>query len=71
LAKVYLKLPSRIGSIGHLDSKSSFKDATWAVAYGLCIWGIHAEESPEIDNSSLVFKKVWKKIVQGIKQFLP
>jgi len=71
IAKIYLKLPSRIGSIGHLDSKSSFKDATWAVSYGLCIWGLHVEESPEIDNSSLVIKKAWKKIIAGVKQFLP
>jgi cell division protein FtsA len=71
IAKVYLKLPSRIGSIGHLDSKSSFKDATWAVSYGLCIWGLHTEESPEIDNSSLVIKKFWKKIITNVKQFLP
>ncbi len=71
LAKVYLKLPSRIGSISHLDPKSSFKDATWAVAYGLCIWGIHAEESPLIDNSSIIIKKYWKKILGNIKQFLP
>lgn len=71
LAKVYLKLPSRIGSISHLDPKSSFKDATWAVAYGLCIWGIHAEESPQIDNSSIIIKKIWKRIIEKIKQFLP
>lgn len=71
LAKVYLKLPSRIGSIGHLDPKSSFKDATWAVAYGLCIWGIHSEESPELDTSSVFFKRLWKKTVDNLKQFLP
>lgn len=71
LAKVSLKLPSRIGSIGHLDSKSSFKDATWAVAYGLCLWGLHTEESPEIDNTGLVVKNLWKKISRGVKQYLP
>jgi len=71
MAKVALKLPSRIGSIGHLDSKSSFKDATWAVAYGLCIWGLHTEESPEIDTSSVVFRNLWKKISRGVKQYLP
>lgn len=71
MAKVCLKLPSRIGNIGHLDSKSSFKDATWAVAYGLCIWGLHTEEGPEIDHSTLILKKYWKKMVNLIKQFLP
>ena len=71
LAKVYLKLPSRIGSLNHIDPKSSFKDATWAVAYGLCIWGINSEESPELDNSSIFIKKFWRRLLQGIKQFLP
>jgi cell division protein FtsA len=71
LAKVYLKLPSRIGTLSHLDSKSSFKDATWAVAYGLCIWGLHSDEGPNIDNTSVFFKNTWKKILQTIKQFLP
>src|ERR1035437_7050335 len=51
IAKASLQMPSRIGTIGVLDGKSSFKDATWAVAYGLCIWGAHADESPEIDTS--------------------
>lgn len=71
MAKVALKLPSRIGTIGAVDIKSSFKDATWAVAYGLCIWGIHTEEDAEIDNSAIFFKNVWKKTVSLIKQFLP
>lgn len=70
MAKASLKLPSRIGSIG-LDSKSSFKDATWAVAYGLCIWGIHADEGPEIDNSSEIIKQSFRKIGRWFKQFLP
>lgn len=71
MAKVALKLPSRVGNIGVTDIKSSFKDATWAVAYGLCIWGVHAEEEADIDNSTLFFKNVWKKVVRGVKQFLP
>jgi len=71
MAKASLKLPSRIGSIGAVDGKSSFKDATWAVAYGLCIWGTHAEEGPEIDRSSEIIKQSWKKIGRWFKQFLP
>lgn len=71
MAKAALKLPSRIGSIGSLDGKSSFKDATWAVAYGLCIWGIHAEEGPEIDTSVEFMKNSWKATTRWFKQFLP
>lgn len=71
IAKTALKLPSRIGSISVLDGKSQFKDATWAVAYGLCIWGTQTEESPEIDQSKRFLEQTWKKIVRYIKQFLP
>ncbi|MDQ2932822.1 MAG: cell division protein FtsA [bacterium] len=71
LAKTALKLPSRIGSIVTSDSKSAFKDASWAVAYGLCIWGIHAEESPEIDTTSQLFRNIWKKIQRTVKNLLP
>jgi cell division protein FtsA len=71
LAKAALKLPSRIGSIGNMDGKSSFKDNPLSVAYGLCIWGIHAEETPEIDQTADFFRKFWKKIVRSIRQLLP
>jgi hypothetical protein len=66
-----LKLPSRIGSISFADGKSSFKDATWAVAYGLCIWGTHAEEGPDLDTSKQFFTHLWKRISRWFKQFLP
>lgn len=71
MAKVALKIPAKIGSIGALGDKSTFKDATWAVAYGLCIWGIHAEEGPEIDTSVLFLKNAWRASSRWFKQFLP
>ncbi len=71
MAKIALKLPSRIGTIGSIDNKSSFKDATWAVAYGLCIWGIHAEDGPEIDTSTQFVRHTSKVVGRWFKQFLP
>lgn len=71
MARASLKLPSRIGSLGLADNKSSFKDATWAVAYGLCIWGTHTEEGPEIDASTQFIKHSWKIVMRWFKQFLP
>ncbi|MFA6432265.1 MAG: cell division protein FtsA [Candidatus Paceibacterota bacterium] len=71
MAKVALKLPSRIGSIGAADGKSSFKDATWAVAYGLCIWGMSTEDGPELNRGPEVIKQFWKMLVRWFKQFLP
>jgi cell division protein FtsA len=71
IAKASLKLPSRIGTLTSLDTKQTFKDATWAVAYGLCIWGTHAEDGLEIDASSQFLKHAWKSTVRWFKQFLP
>lgn len=71
LAKASLKLPSRIGSIGTVDGKSSFKDNPLAVAYGLCIWGIHAEETPEIDTTKEFFVHLTKRVKRWVKQLMP
>ncbi len=71
LAKAALKLPSRIGSMGAIDGKSSFKDNPLSVAYGLCIWGAHADEGPDIDAAPDFFAQLSKRIGRTIKQFLP
>lgn len=40
LAKAVLKLPSRVGNLSAHDvSKLQLKDGSWAVAYGLTVWG--------------------------------
>jgi cell division protein FtsA len=70
LARSALKLPARIGTLG-TDTKQSIKDTTWAVAYGLCIWGIHADEGPEIDTTKEFFDNVRKVTVRWFKKFLP
>jgi cell division protein FtsA len=72
MARLALRLPSRIGTISDGSNKTSFKDGTWAVAYGLCIWGIHADEGGEIEgSSSKAFRSAGKAIVMWVKQFLP
>lgn len=71
LAKASLKIPARIGSINSDTTKSSPRDAVWAVAYGLTVWGIHTEEGPEIDTSMEFLKHGWKTTVRWFKQFLP
>lgn len=72
LAKNALRLPSRLGSVqlGSTDKQSS-RDSIWAVAYGLCILGAHADEEVPLDNSAQFFIKLWKGAVNWIKQFLP
>lgn len=71
-AKVALRLPARIGTI-HTSSheKESFKDSTWAVAYGLCILGINADEGPTLHGGAIALKKTKNTIIALFKQFLP
>ena len=71
MARIALKLPSRIGSISETGTKTSFKDGTWAVAYGLCIWGNHTNDGTEIDGTKIFFTNLWKAITRWLKQFLP
>ena len=72
LAKVSLKLPSRIGVVHlGLQEKQSYRDSTWAVAYGLCILGTHANEDTPIDSSARIFESSKKTIKAWLKQFLP
>ncbi len=67
VARAVLKLPSRKGTLLVAD-KSKVKDATWAVAYGLCLWGLTN------DNESSNFSTI-KESAHGLlgwfKQFLP
>lgn len=70
-AKSALSLPSRLGTFSFVREEKSFRDSTWAVAYGLCAFGTHADEDAPIDTSSLFFVKMWKAAVRWVKQFLP
>ncbi len=66
LARTHLKLPASIGST-RLGERS-LKDATWAVAYGLCVWG--ASDMPDtigIESAG----KAGRSILEWFKQFLP
>lgn len=71
VAKSSLKLPARIGSLGLSSNSASAKDSTWAVAYGLCVWGLHTEEGPELDASMQFIKHTLRTVARWFKQFLP
>ena len=71
LAKAVLRLPSRVANLAEgAASKMQLKDGSWAVAYGLTIWGITAggdiEHQPQNDFGD-VFKNIWR----WFKKFLP
>jgi len=69
-AKVTLKLPSRIASLTGSGEKSTIKDSTWAVAYGLCMLGFSKEEKTNLGLKDSVNRSS-EKIFDWIKQFLP
>lgn len=71
LAKAALRLPARTASLTEgTTTKMQLKDGSWAVAYGLTIWGLTSGGDLEVrDDSGL------SDIVQGLwrwfKKFLP
>ncbi|MEI6057938.1 MAG: cell division protein FtsA [bacterium] len=83
MARAALRLPSRIGTI-LMDTpadklkdrnerpreRQTFRDATWAVAYGLCILGMNAEAGPIIGGRN-IFVVMFTKLTSWLKQFLP
>lgn len=69
-AKGALKLPSRIASMTLGDQKSSVKDSTWAVAYGLCMLGFSKDEKKNLGIKHTM-NRTGEKILNFFKQFLP
>lgn len=69
IAKGALALPSRIADLQvPLDSK--IKDATWAVAYGMALWGLTGDtEAPR--RGKVNFAGVKKSALKFLQQFLP
>lgn len=67
LAKATLKLPSRCAILS-VPNNAKIKDATWAVAYGLCLWGIANRRET---STSQVVKERLGGFWEWVKQFLP
>ena len=67
IAKGALNLPSRIADI-RITSDAKIRDATWAVAYGLALWGMTGDtEAPKKDS----FSQLSKAVTGFFKQFMP
>jgi len=67
LARASLNLPSRIAAL-ETNTNSKIKDASWAVSYGLCMWGAN-----DIDDHSPITaaKQAKHSIIKWFSQFLP
>jgi cell division protein FtsA len=67
IAKSILALPARTATL-EIGKNTKVKDASWAVAYGLCMWGASdTEESSSIG----VVKQTRHNILSWFQQFLP
>lgn len=71
LAKNFLKIPSRVAPVNYkCDGKvEKIKDASWSVAYGLCVWGLSLSDETRFNFK--ILKTALKKATTWIKQFLP
>ena len=67
IAKGTLNLPSRIADL-KLSSETKIRDATWAVAYGLALWGLTGDtETPKKNH----FKGMGEMLSGFFRQFMP
>lgn len=67
LARSALRLPSKIATLDP-GQNGKVRDASWAVAYGLCIWGLSGTEEESGINLA---KHTGNIIINWFKQFLP
>ena len=71
LAKAILRLPSRTASLtDSAAAKTQIKDGSWAVAYGLTVWGMTQGGDLEVCEES-EFGDVIKNLWRWFKKFLP
>jgi cell division protein FtsA len=67
LARAALKLPSRIATLDP-GQNGKVKDASWAVSYGLCMWGSSDNDG---ETPIGIAKKTKNTIISWLSQFLP
>lgn len=69
LARAALKLPSRL-AFPRFGEQSKVKDASWAVVYGLCIWGLTADDDGGPVGIELA-QRTGNRLIELFKRFLP
>jgi cell division protein FtsA len=70
LAKAVLKLPSRQAPLDNPNNHWQLRDSSWAVAYGLTIWGANEGndfQTTEGSGATDILKSSWR----WLKKFLP
>ncbi len=67
VAKNTLQLPARIATL-EIGKSGRVRDASWAIAYGLCMWGASGTE--EVSTIGIV-KHTRRNILSWLSQFIP
>ncbi len=71
LARTTLRLPSRIATVSFGENiKGQIKDASWSVAYGLCVLGFENGDA-EATSGIQFIKETRKGLINFFRQFLP
>ncbi len=67
LARNSLKLPTRRAALQGFEG-GRIRDASWAVAYGLCIWGLTNEEESAVGS---LLRSLWRRAWDALRRLLP
>jgi cell division protein FtsA len=70
IAKGSLNLPARIADL-KISSDTKVRDATWAVAYGLAMWGLTGDTETPRKQSPINLKEVRGGVEKFLRQFMP
>lgn len=69
IAESALKLHSKIAYL-NVPADAKIKDSSWAVAYGLAIWGLTGDGVPRLEAHE-AFNDLWRALGRFFRQFLP
>jgi cell division protein FtsA len=70
IAKGALALPSRIADL-QVAPDAKIRDATWAVAYGIALWGLTGDTDTPRRGGAINMAKAGKSLQRFFRQFLP
>jgi cell division protein FtsA len=70
LAKAVLRLPSRTAPLAEGPQKMQLRDSSWAVAYGLTIWGFDGGQDLEVADGG-GFGEMLSNFWRWFRKFLP
>jgi cell division protein FtsA len=71
LAKAALKLPSRMAPLDNPAARWQLRDSSWAVAYGLTIWGANEGGVFDTGEESGGVRDMFKTSWRWLQKFLP